>query len=738
MGPRSLSRARVCANAFILLLLPFFTVESLGKSRIERPRILILYEVGTAYPDPNLVDQGIRAALDTSPFKLEVYREYMESILFPDPADQQRFQEFYIRKYQNRRPDVIITLGPTPLKFMVEMRDRGFPGTPVVFCYPNWQPGTLTLAPDFTGVENDLSPFETIQAALRLQPGTRHIIVVAGNAFVDTQIEAMVKEQLRPYEGHFDVSYLTGLTMRDLLERLKHLPKHTIVLLSGFSQDVPGRKFVPAREVAPAVAAAANAPVFTMVDSLLSHGEVGGKVTSLQEQGRIAGNMALRILNGERPQEIPKVKAATVYMFDWRALEHWHFKESSLPPGSVVLNRPPSFWKLYWRYVLSGILALLVQSVAIFALLWHRAWRRKAELELAVAFDAVQESETRFRLVANTAPVMIWMSGPDKLCTYFNQPWLEFTGRTFEQERGNGWVEGVHSEDRSGCLKTYVEAFNRREPFKMQYRLRRHDGEFRWIFDTSVPRFNSDGSFVGYIGSCIDVTDRKLAEEALSTLGRKLLEAHEEERTWLARELHDDINQRLALLSVEIDRKTQHVSAPSAVEMLDCIRQVKEGIGEVAKDIQGLSHRLHSSKLEYLGIVSAAKGFCRELSEQKNIEIDFMDEGIPQHVPKELSLCLFRVLQEALQNAVKHSGVRHFRVQLRGANGELKLIVSDSGVGFDQKEAMNHRGLGLISMRERIQLLHGEFSIRSEPGRGAAVIAQVPLEPQVLRAKAAV
>jgi PAS domain S-box-containing protein len=174
------------------------------------------------------------------------------------------------------------------------------------------------------------------------------------------------------------------------------------------------------------------------------------------------------------------------------------------------------------------------------------------DTERQEAVRAVRESEERFRLVANTAPVMIWMSGLDKRCNYFNRTWLEFTGRSLEDELGNGWAEGVHPEDFEQCLDTYTKAFDRRESFRMEYRLRRHDGDYRWILDSGVPRFNSEGSFAGYIGSAIDVTERKLAEEALSTVSQKLIEAHEEERTRIARELHDDLCQRLALLSFSL------------------------------------------------------------------------------------------------------------------------------------------------------------------------------------------
>jgi signal transduction histidine kinase len=275
-------------------------------------------------------------------------------------------------------------------------------------------------------------------------------------------------------------------------------------------------------------------------------------------------------------------------------------------------------------------------------------------------------------------------------------------------------------------LETYTTAFDRRESFEMQYRLRRHDGEYRWVLDLGVPRFQQDGSFAGYIGSCLDITDRKLAEESLRDMSRKLIEAQEQERTWIARELHDDINQRITLVLVNLER-LQRDSSPVAPVTAQRMTEIREQLSSLASDVQALSHHLHSSKLEYLGLATAAASFCRELSEERGVEIEFHSEGVPKQLPREIALCLFRVLQESLQNAVKHSGSRHFEALLKGTPNELELTVRDSGVGFDPEEASWGRGLGLTSMKERLKLVHGNLSVDSHRTQGTLIRATVPL-----------
>jgi PAS domain S-box-containing protein len=577
----------------------------------------------------------------------------------------------------------------------------------------------------------------------------------------------------------------------------------------------------------------------------------------------------------------------------------------------------------------------------------------------------VQESENRFRLVADTAPVLIWMSGTDKLCTYFNKPWLDFTGRSIEEELENGWAAGVHPDDLQRCLDNYTQAFDRREKIRMEYRLRHHDGQYRWILDIGVPRFTQDRSFAGYIGIGVDITDRKLAEEArfrhaavvessddaiasgtidgiivswnkgaqkiygyteaeavgkpitmlvppeladeeskiletlkvggriehfetvrvtkvgkrinvsltispirdsngrivgcsgiarditerkmaedrlreyeravegseemiavvdreyrylianrqflkmrnmtreevvghhayevlnkdffervvkaklddcfqgkvvryettysypqlgerdilvsyfpiegasgtdrvacivhdisdrkrgeeaLLAVNRRLIEAQEQERARIGRELHDDINQRIAMLALELEQLQQN---PSEVE--GRVQELRRSMAELSNDVQALSHDLHSSKLEYLGVVAGMRSWCKEFGERQKMEIDFRSD-VSSALPPEIGLSLFRVIQEALHNAQKHSGVRRIEVQLAEQSNEVHLTVRDSGRGFDVEVAKQGKGLGLTSMRERVRLVNGTIDLESKQMGGTIIHVRVPLE----------
>jgi PAS domain S-box-containing protein len=369
----------------------------------------------------------------------------------------------------------------------------------------------------------------------------------------------------------------------------------------------------------------------------------------------------------------------------------------------------------------------LLNRVRVLGDVFWNALQRKRSMQAVLASQAVlRESEERFRLVANTAPVLIWMSGKDKLCTFFNQGWLSFTGRSMQQELGEGWVIGVHPDDVQRCIKTYSASFDARAPFEMEYRLRRFDGEFRWIVDYGTPRFEIDGTFCGYIGSAVDITERKTSEESLQSLSGRLIHAQEQERARIARELHDDFSQRLALLGISLGQLWKDLPE-SQVGQRTGVLEILKGTKEMSSDLHSLSHQLHSSKLELVGLVSALSGLCKEMGEKYKIDIHFTKSGALPKIAKDVELCLFRVTQEALNNVAKHSQSKGAQVELGANSMGVSLRVTDAGKGFEPDLSNPAAGIGLVGMRERLRLVGGRLSVKSEPLHGTEIIAEVPL-----------
>jgi PAS domain S-box-containing protein len=343
-----------------------------------------------------------------------------------------------------------------------------------------------------------------------------------------------------------------------------------------------------------------------------------------------------------------------------------------------------------------------------------------------LAEETLRESEQKFRTVFREAGVGMIIVSLEGRYLAANDTFCDFLGYT-EQELSQKTIQSItHPDDWPEFSRNLNDAL-RLGAFKgVEKRCIHKNGS---VVDTessaSVIR-GPGGEPQYFVGEVMDITQRKMADAVLSTVSRRLIEVQEQERTRIARDLHDDINQRLALLAIELGQ-IQQTTSDLRPELRYRMGELCQQAEEIVSDVQAISRRLHSSKLEHLGIVAATKSFCEESSQQQNVEIRFSHDNISLETPYEVSLCLFRVLQEALHNAVKHSGVRQFDVRLYRTADEIGLSVSDSGIGFDPQAATSQRGLGLVSMRERLRLVGGTISIESEPHVGTTIHARVPL-----------
>ena len=566
----------------------------------EHKRVLVLYstrrdaEFSIVGEDelPKILDVGLGRDLD-------YYSEFIDVTRFPDPSYRVAFGDFIRLKYQGITFDLLIAMGDVATEFVDANRDKLFAETPMVFLANNRD---TRIGGNASGFILERNFVETLGLIEQLQPDVRNVFVVTGGAPADQGFERLVRAQFKPFEPRLTFTYLTGLTVGDLNQRLATLPEHSVVYYVLVTEDGSGNKYHPL-EFVDRVTMAANRPTYSWVDSTMGHGVVGGSLYAQKDAIERVGQLALRVLRGERPETIATSPLnLNVRQVDWRQLQRFALDEARLPSGTLVLFREPTIWDRYKIYILAAAAVLLIQSGLIAGLLVQVVRRHRAEGELRSSQEAVRTSYERIR-----------------------------------------------------------------------------------------------------------------------DLGGRLLHAQESERARIARELHDDISQQMSLLVIDLGLMRGQVPPQSGTLTDEVVRRAEE----IVRSVHDLSHRLHPPKLRLIGLVAALRDLQHEMS-QLGMPIAFTHENVPLPLPPELTLCLFRVVQEALQNAHKYSHARNVSVQLRGAPDGLTLTISDDGVGFDIDAAWG-KGLGLISMGERLEAIGGTVTIASKPGEGTAVRVLVPL-----------
>ena len=545
---------------------------------------------------PRLLTEGLGDGVD-------FYTEYFDVGRFPHPDYETVYLDFLRRKYKERRLDLLLVMGDPAADFVSRNRDVLFSGTPVVFYTLSPPPNPIANS---TGLLNKLQFGPSIALALALQPDLEHVYVVVGTTALDRSRESQARAEFRAFEGRVEFTYLSGLVTKDLEARLRTLPPHSAVYYVVVSKDGAG-ELVQQMPYLSRVAAAANAPTYSWADVAVDAGIVGGWRRDQVAQMKAIATIALRVLRGERADDIPLSSPDTdVDAVDWRQLRRWGLDESRLPAGTRVLFREPSIWDQYQRYIVGAVVVMLAQTALIAGLLVQRAKRQRSASE-----RELRGSQAKLRV----------------------------------------------SYDR------------------------------------------------------------------IRDLSRRLLGEQEAERARIARELHDDINQQLAILSIELDGLRSDQLQVHSAKRLSRAMETTQGI---STSVRELSHRLHPSKLRLIGLVAALDNLRRDLS-PPHLPIAFCHRNVPAEIDQNIALCVFRVAQEALGNAVKHSDAGHIWVDLTGGPSSVALTITDDGKGFDVNGPPN-AGLGLISMRERVESVGGVLEIHATPASGTRLRVTVPIQ----------
>jgi PAS domain S-box-containing protein len=347
------------------------------------------------------------------------------------------------------------------------------------------------------------------------------------------------------------------------------------------------------------------------------------------------------------------------------------------------------------------------------------------------AEQALRESEQRYRVITEAAPIMVWMAGLDKLCYYFNKGWLDFVGHSLDQECGNGWTRGVHPDDFDRCLQVYESSFEACRSFEMQYRLKHHSGQYRWILDHGVPRFGPDGTFEGYVGGCLDIHNQKEAEEKARSVdvSLQLMSSQDEERRHIARELHDTAGQTLTVLGINLAQLVQN-TARRAPELAGEAERIQETVQQLHREIRTTSYLLHPPLLDETGLQSAVSWYVQGLPERSGLEVRL---DIPEdfgRLPSDMELVVFRLVQECLTNIHRHSESKTASIRMVRESNWVTLDIRDQGKGMSSTRLAEVQagssGLGIRGMRERLRQFDGSLNIESGDS-GTRVFARIPV-----------
>ncbi|SPE43413.1 hypothetical protein SBA3_910030 [Candidatus Sulfopaludibacter sp. SbA3] len=356
-----------------------------------------------------------------------------------------------------------------------------------------------------------------------------------------------------------------------------------------------------------------------------------------------------------------------------------------------------------------------------------------------------RERDAWYRAAANDTPAYLWMTTQEGANSFINIPLARFLGTDPEVLSGD-WADFPHPDDVKRVRSTFLDSVAARREWVAEFRIRRFDGQYRWVIGQALPRYSPEGLFLGYAGSFIDITGRREAERQLRTanaaletelaertrheleiesLSARLINAQEEERGRLARELHDDLCQQIAALSIAMGTLKRQVPE-NQVELRGQTDRIQQKLVQTAEAVRRISHQLHPAVLEHSGLASALRAYCEEFGSLTGIRVKLETDGHFDGISPFVALNLYRITQEGLQNVARHARTEEASVSLRQSAECLCLTIADRGVGMESVEASSSGGLGLLSIKERARLIGGSVDISTGPKRGTSIFVRTP------------
>jgi PAS domain S-box-containing protein len=738
------------SRAGLVLLLTLVSILPLGgqtRPPVRPIRVLVLYWGEKDRPANAAFESGFQAAMRVAaPRPVEFYSEFLESSRFPGENQSQLLHDYIRQKYADNTIDVVVPITNQPLEFLFKYRSDFLTHTPIVFgaaSYPS--AAQLKSGAGATGIVFANSYRKTIDLALRLHPRTEHVFIVSGTLAHDKAYEAMAANQLRGYEAKAAITYLTDLPLDQLRTKIRSLPERSVILYVWQQAHEAQGRLLESQDVLRSIAPLARVPLYGMTSTNVGLGIVGGYVWTMEAYTTKLAELTVKVASGVRASSIPVESAPDTLMFDWRQLQRWRIRENSLPDDSVIRFREAGPWRQYkWR-IMGGIALIVFESLLIVALLLQRREARQNAAALAGAQRVLAESEERFRNMADTAPVMLFVTDANSQTTFFNKTWLDFTGRAMEQELGQGWTAGLHPDDREACLAEIGASFRARRDCRLEYRLRRADGQYRSVICSGIPRFQTEGVFTGYIGSMIDITDLRASQAEV--LASQKLESLGVMAGGIAHDFNNLLGSILANVELELADLTETSNAEKglntvktiAIRASEIVRQLMVYAGEESAIFENVDVAALVREMLQLMMLAVTKSAVLTIDVPPNLPLVRGNAALLRQVVMNLITNGSDALREkGGEISVTLGPVRAPKQSGEGPGGEfLRLEIRDSGCGmsddvqakifdpfFSTKQA--GRGMGLAAVRGIIQSHGGMIRVQSAVGVGSCFEVLLP------------
>jgi signal transduction histidine kinase/ABC-type uncharacterized transport system substrate-binding protein len=686
----------------------------------EQKRVLLLHSFGANFRAEDTFADYLRTDLaEKSPYPLDRYEVSLEIARFPEGERDEAFVSYLRAVFADRPPDLIVTMVSPAARFIQRHRRDLFPSTPAIFAALDARAiKDATLAANDTTVAVSIDLNAIIENILRTLPNTTTLAVIMGDSPIEKFWVNEFQLALRPFEGRVKPVFMNDLSFGEIQKRVAALPPASAIYFGDLVIDAQG---VPYRqeEVLARLHAVANAPIFGRFEYQLGDGIVGGPLLSVRTLSRKTAEVAVQILEGASPGDIktPPQRLGEPE-FDWRELRRWGVQQADLPPDSMINFREPTPWERYGWYILAAAGISGLQGILIVGLLLNRMRLRSAHARL-------RTSEEGMSLAAIAAKLRFWVWDiPRDEVRATESDWSSGNWYSAHPVHFDDFMDIVHPDDRASVGRAIRGALEGDGQYETEYRVMMPDTTVRWVAGRGRVEFDQNGKPKQLRAISIDITERRRGEDEARDLNGRLITAHEDERTRLAHALHDDVTQRLALLAIDAGQKEKGLGDTVAALAM---RSIRHDLVQLSEDVHALSYALHPAILEDLGLMAALRAECARFGAMEGIPTRFratcnVDEPAPA-----LSLCLYRVAQEALRNVARHSGASSVEAELRTTGNKLELVVEDNGVGFDPTRKQARPSLGLAGMRQRLFLVDGELLINSAPGNGTIILARAPL-----------